>query len=57
MTQTNITLYGDQSEAFEQVKEQIGPEGVDPNNTDVVMRLIEVYERHDTRGVSGGLQR
>jgi len=56
MTETHITLYGEKSEAFEAVKEEIGPDGVESTNTAVVMRLIEEYQQ-ESNGVSGGLTR
>jgi len=51
MTEVHITLYGDSAEAFEAVKDDMGPTGVDLSNPDVVRRLIEDYET----GVRGGL--
>lgn len=44
MSETHITLYGDDSEAFERVAEEFGPDGVEPSNAEVVRRLIEAYE-------------
>lgn len=55
MTELYISLYGDKAEAFERIKSQIGPEGVDPSNPDVVMRLIEHYEADSETDVEGGL--
>jgi hypothetical protein len=56
MSETYISLYGEKSEAFEDVAEEFGPEGVDPSNAEVVMRLIEFYEeQQDTP--EGGLVR
>jgi len=52
MTETHITLYGDATEAFERVKSEMGPAGVEPSNAAVVRRLIEAYERDE---LSGGL--
>lgn len=56
MSETHITLYNEKAEAFEAVKEQIGPEGVDPSNAATVMRLIEAWEDdRGSRGIPGGL--
>jgi hypothetical protein len=55
MTETYISLYDEKAEAFERVKEEIGPEGVTPNNTDALMRLIEHWEEDREPSVSGGL--
>lgn len=52
MSETHITLYGDTSEAFDRVKAEIGPEGVDPSNPEVVRRLIESYESEITGGLT-----
>lgn len=53
MTETYISLRGDKAEAFESLKEEIGPEGVEPSNVEVVMRLVEEHE--DQTRPSGGL--
>lgn len=53
--ETYISLYGDKAEAFERVKEELGPAGVDPSNCDVVMRLIEEYEDSGDEPIRGGL--
>jgi len=55
--ETYISLYGDKSVAFERVKDELGPDGVDPSNAEVVMRLIEEYEADADDAVSGGLAR
>jgi len=51
MSETHITLYGDTSEAFDRVAEDMGPDGVDLSNPEIVRRLIEDYEED----VPGGL--
>lgn len=55
MTEKYISLYGEKAEAFERVSDEFGPEGVDPSNPDVVMRLIEFYEEHAETEFEGGL--
>jgi hypothetical protein len=59
MSETYISLYGEKCEAFERVKEDLGPDGVTPSNAAVVMRLIEFYEAQDESGdaLEGGLMR
>lgn len=51
MSETHITLYGDTSDAFDRVAEEMGPDGVDLSNPEVVRRLIESHEEE----VQGGL--
>jgi len=55
MTERYITLRGSKAEAFERVKETMGPDGVEPSNPDVVMRLIAEYENSPNESVRGGL--
>jgi hypothetical protein len=59
MTEVYISLYGAKAEAFESIKEEMGPDGVEPSNPAVVMRLIEEYEGRsnskENEGISGGL--
>lgn len=55
MTEAFITLRGAKAEAFERVKEEMGPENVDLSNPAVVMRLIEMYEMKESEGDSGSL--
>lgn len=38
---TQVTLYGEDSEAFEQVREEMAGETSDPSNAEVVRRLID----------------
>lgn len=59
MSEVYISLYGEKADAFERVAEEFGPEGVDPSNAAVVMRLIECYESRDgsAGAVDGGLTR
>lgn len=54
MTETHISLYGDTSEAFDRVADQMGPEGCDLSNAAVVRRLIESYESDE---LTGGIKR
>jgi len=53
MTETYISLYGDKAEAFQSVKSEMGPDGVEVSNVEAVMRLVEEHE--DTQRPSGGL--
>jgi hypothetical protein len=56
MSETYISLYAEKAQAFERVKDDMAPEGVEPSNVEVVMRLIENYE-DDASGAEGGLKR
>jgi len=55
MTEEHITLRGAKAEAFQRVKETMGPDGVDPSNPQVVMRLVADYENSPNESVRGGL--
>ncbi|WP_162524302.1 hypothetical protein [Halobellus captivus] len=55
MTEKYISLYGEKARAFERVAGEFGPEGVDPSNPEVVMRLIEFYEEQTQTEIEGGL--
>ncbi|WP_176696600.1 hypothetical protein [Haloparvum sedimenti] len=51
MTETHITLYGEKSERFEEVKEELRDRaGFEPSNPDVVMVLIDDSDLPDRRG-------
>ena len=52
MTETHITLYGETSEAFDRIKSEVGPTGVEPSNAAVVRRLIEEYEDEVQAGLT-----
>lgn len=54
---TQITLYSEKSEKFEEVKSEMGPDGVELANPQVVIRLIEEYENNDKPDIQGGLTR
>jgi hypothetical protein len=53
MSEIYISLYAEKAEAFEDVKGDLGPDGVEPSNVEVVMRLIETYEAAESGAESG----
>jgi len=57
MTEEHITLRGAKAEAFQRVKETMGPDGVEPSNPQVVMRLIADRENNSNGPIRGGLSK
>ncbi|MFB6302776.1 MAG: hypothetical protein ABEH78_07955 [Haloferacaceae archaeon] len=56
MSEFHISLRGEKAEAFERVKDDLGPEGVDLSNAQAVMRLVEEYEDAEEDLLPGGLR-
>jgi len=56
---TYISLYSDKNEEFQRIKQEIEDRtGVEPSNTEVVVRLMEAYrDQHGTPPGPGGLKR
>jgi hypothetical protein len=51
----HVKLYSEKADKFEEIKAEMGPEGVELSNSAVVMRLIESHESSEKRDIQGGL--